>query len=228
MIKGSLFVLTASSLLAATALALPALDFSTNSGTSWTLASADGSNWTLSFTPGSIEVDTANPSTDPVLLDLVDLPTMTLDTINDAGMYLTASLTPVGPAELTITDDTGASGTVMTAAVGTGGSLVIGNTYVAYQMPQDDLDMLSYTPSYSATIEGFEAYDAAGISWDLSFSGQATGGKNLYGMITGGVPDSATGTISGQMSVVVPAPAAVILAGIGICLVGWIKNRRTL
>jgi len=200
-------------LIATPALALPSLDFSTEdtSPSSWTLSSGDGTNWTLSFGAGTIEVD--SPLGDPVIDDLVDLPSTTLGSITDHTTYLTATLTPSG--SLTITDDTGGFGTVMTASVGTGGTLVVGTTYVAYSTPQDDLNVTSHTASYSTTIDGFAMYDAAGgYEFDLSFSGDATGSKNLYAMIKAGSPDSATGTISGQMSII-PEPATLSLLGLG-------------
>ena len=107
-------------LMATPALAVPSLHF-TGSGEAWTLGSTDGTNWTLSFTSGSVVVDSSNPSPDNVMSDLVDLPSMTLGSITDFGMFHTATLTPTGP--LTITPD-GGGPAVMTASVGPGGTFI--------------------------------------------------------------------------------------------------------
>jgi len=203
------------------ALALPFLDFSTetNSASSWTLSSPDGINWTLSFGAGTIEVD--SPLGDPVLNDLVDLPSMTLGIITDiGGNIVTASLNPSG--SLTITPD-GGGAPVMTATVGTGGSLYIGANYVAYSAVKDDLTVTNYIALYSTTIDDFATYDAAGYDFDLSFTGQASGSTDLYVLLTGGVAGSASGTISGQMSIT-PEPATIALLGLG----GLLLRRRKL
>ena len=199
-------------LLCTPALALPFLDFSTetNSTTSWTLSSPDGINWTLSFGAGTIEAD--SPLGDPVLNDLVDLPSMTLGAItNIGGGIVTAPLNTTG--SLTITPD-GGGASVMTATIGTGGSLYIGATYVAYSLVQDDLTVTGHTPLYSTTIDDFATYDALGYDFDLSFTGQASTAIDLYVLLTAGSAGSASGTISGQMSIT-PEPATICLLGLG-------------
>ena len=202
------------SLLCTPALALPFLDFSTetNSTSSWTLSSPDGINWTLSFVAGTIEAD--SPLGDPVLNDLVDLPSMTLGAITDIGDILIAPLNTTGP--LTITPD-GGGASVMTATIGTGGSLYIGANYVAYSTVKDDLTVTGYIALYSTTIDDFATYDALGYDFDLSFTGQASGSTDLYVLLTGGVAGSASGTISGQMSIT-PEPATIALFGLGALL----------
>jgi hypothetical protein len=192
---------------------LPFLDFSTetDSTTSWTLSSPDGTNWTLSFGAGTIEAD--SPLGDPVLNDLIDLPSMTLGIItNLGGGIIVAPLNTTG--SLTITPD-GGGAAVMTAAVGNGGSLYIGANFVAYSAIQDDLNVTGSIALYSNVIDDFVTYDAAGYDFDLSFTGQASGSTDLYALLTGGVAGSASGTISGQMSVVVPEPATIFLLGFG-------------
>jgi len=199
--------------------ALPILDFSTetNSTSSWAISSSDGTNWTLSFGIGSMEAD--SPQGDPVWHDLIDLPSMTLGSITDLGSgIIVVPLSTTG--SLTITPD-GGGASVMTAAVGNGGSLYIGANYVAYSAIQDDLNVTGSTASYSNVIDDFVTYDAAGYDFDLSFTGQASGSTDLYALLTGGLAGFASGTISGQMSVV-PEPATIALLGLG----GLLLRRR--
>jgi hypothetical protein len=86
---------------------------------------------------------------------------------------------------------------------------------VAYSAIQDDLNVTGSIALYSNVIDDFVTYDAAGYDFDLSFTGQASGSTDLYALLTGGVAGSASGTISGQMSVVVPEPATIFLLGFG-------------
>jgi hypothetical protein len=153
-----------------------------------------------------------SPPGDPVINDLIDLPSMTLGIITDLGGGIIVSpLSTTG--SLTITPD-GGGASVMTASVANGGSLYIGSTYVAYSAVQDDLNVTSYTAAYSNAIDDFATYDALGYDFDLSFTGQASGSVDLYALLTSGAPGSASGTISGQMSIV-PEPATICLLGLG-------------
>jgi hypothetical protein len=85
---------------------------------------------------------------------------------------------------------------VLRAAVGIGNSLVIGTTHVAYSQPQVD----------------------------MSFTGDAMGGVNLYQLILSN-KGSARGTLSGQITAV-PEPATFAILGLGAILLSRLRSRR--
>ena len=152
-----LISLIAIALMAAPALAVPSLDFSTGPSTdidSWTVSVASGI-YTMSFT--NIEVDGSSPAGDVVLNDIFALPTMNVTNITLSSGIIMAMLTPVSGGVLTITDDTGGSGVVFTGTIGSGGMLTINSAtnYVAYSLPQSDISGAIGNLGYGTVIPGF-------------------------------------------------------------------------
>jgi hypothetical protein len=219
MIKKGLLALIICTLLSTLASATPSIYFSTIPGdNSWGL-SKPGANWVLNFPVNKTEVDLPS-APDALYQDHINLPSMTLSNITVVvpGSTLTADLTPTG--SLGIQNGAG----VMTANIGPGILIVSGSTFVAYPTVQDDLNITSINAGYSATIDELYAAQLNGYDIDLSFAGSST--TNLYTLIMSG-SGSAVGGMSGNI-LAVPAPGAILLGGIGVGLVGWLKRRRTM
>jgi hypothetical protein len=211
--------------------AINTVEFSTAPGTgySWQLANVGGT-WQFTFVPGATIVTDSTPSDAVLIGDYVDLPTMTLTNITTtAPGILTATLTPAG--DLTIhadvsADATASGDTVLTASVGTGAFITAGTNFIAYSTNRDDLDILSSSDDYGATLPLIAAADTMGLLVDLSFSGESQ--ANLFNILSGAdVGATANGDTCGSISVLpIPAPQALLLAAMGTAVVGWFRHRQ--
>jgi hypothetical protein len=198
------------------------INFSTNVGAdvAWDLRWT-GTEWVMSFPDDAVVVDSSSPADADLQNDFVQLPTMRLTNVVDEGGFLTATLTPT--EQLAIESYPGMAN-VLRATVGIGNSLVIGTTQVAYSQPQNDLTIISANTNYGTVIPLIAADSERGLQVDMSFTGDATGGVNLYNLILS-KRGNAQGTLSGQISAI-PEPATFLILGLGAAVLARLGARK--
>ena len=224
-------------LLATPVLANHTIAFSTVEGASysWQLRNVAGA-WQFSFANNATEVDSSVPSDAVLEGDFINLPTMVLSNIATPtpgpgqSPFLTATLTPQGDMTIRSNDASGgvpAGTNVLRASVEPGTLFLTGTNYDAYSAISDDLNIISFTPGYGTAIPALDADEDAGFALDLSFSGNAH--TDLYQVLTGtNLAVVVTGNMSGEISSIIPAPGALLLAALGTCLIGLVRRRNSI
>jgi hypothetical protein len=107
-----------------------------------------------------------------------------------------------------------------------GGMLAVGTNTVAYSQIEDDLDIGSYNENYGTVVPGLVADERRGFQLDLSFSGDAIQGANLYNLLNSqDYTKVARGTLSGQITAI-PEPATLLILGLGAAVANQFRSRR--
>jgi hypothetical protein len=227
MIKKILFVMAICALLSTPALAAPTIHFS-SPGTGYTYAPSGANAGTFSF--DLVEIDTAFGGTaDPAVTTpaYVQLPDLVLawNPVTDTG-----TLTAPAGINFYITDSSGAVANhiYMQGHLGDGNFGALGTQGFGYTTPNlSDLTGLTKVGPPPADLGSLALDVLAGGNGraDFSFGISADFTVDIPAYIEAGTTGFGDG-MSGQITA--PAPGAILLGGIGVCLVGWLKRRRTL
>jgi len=196
-------------------LAATTIEFSPGTG-GW---SYDGAG-TLSFQQTYPVVKGLSSITDTLVGAYVHIPDLTVGGIPGAPYTLTP-----GSASITITN---AANTVtyLTGTLGLGDLDPAGTTGVGYTAFQADITGITVNNTIgSAALAAIGGMSVPELDFELSLQGVSIGFAN---MLDGGL--AGNDGFSGAMTVIppVPAPGAILLAGMGTVLVGWLRQSRAI
>ena len=196
------------------ALAAPTIEFSPGTG-GWSYTPSSPAAGTFFFAQ-TIPVNKVLGGTTDTLVGagFVHIPDLIVSGI-PGGPYL---LTPVSSIEIR----DAAGNVLLNGALGTGDLVPVGPAGVAYTEIRADITSIAVTNTIGSDI--LDAIAAAGHGMDFNL----TILSNIYiqDMIDVGIADS--DGLTGTMTTVTPAPAAILLGSVGVALVGWLRKRRTL